>query len=103
MAISVGDKLPDVEVKTLGADGMPQAVRTGELLGKGKAVLFAVPGAFTPGCSKIHLPGYVQHGDERQRRRPRNELVPERTRPRTNEARTNEAQGERSPDERSST
>ena len=27
-------------------------------------VLFAVPGAFTPGCSKIHLPGYVEHGAE---------------------------------------
>jgi glutaredoxin/glutathione-dependent peroxiredoxin len=64
MAISVGDKVPDVEVKTMGADGAPQTVKTGEVLGKGKVVLFAVPGAFTPGCSKIHLPGYVQHGDE---------------------------------------
>jgi peroxiredoxin len=26
-------------------------------------VLFAVPGAFTPGCSKVHLPGYVQNFD----------------------------------------
>ena len=34
------------------------------MLGTGKVVLFAVPGAFTPGCSKLHLPGYVQHGDE---------------------------------------
>ena len=25
---------------------------------------FAVPGAFTPGCSKIHLPGYVQNAAE---------------------------------------
>ncbi len=64
MAISVGDKVPDVEVKTMGPDGAPQAVKTGEVLGKGKVLLFAVPGAFTPGCSKIHLPGYVQHGDE---------------------------------------
>jgi peroxiredoxin len=64
MSISVGDKVPDVEVKTLGADGAPQTVKTGEVLGKGKVVLFAVPGAFTPGCSKIHMPGYVQHGDE---------------------------------------
>ena len=63
MSIAVGDKIPDVEVKTMGAEG-PQSVRTGEVLGTGKVVLFAVPGAFTPGCSKIHLPGYVQHGDE---------------------------------------
>ena len=63
MSIAVGDKIPDVEVKTMGAEG-PQSVRTGEVLGSGKVVLFAVPGAFTPGCSKIHLPGYVQHGDE---------------------------------------
>ncbi len=24
-----------------------------------KGVLFGVPGAFTPGCSKTHLPGYI--------------------------------------------
>src|SRR6516164_5658301 len=63
MSIAVGDKVPDVEVKTMGPEG-PQSVKTGEVLGTGKVVLFAVPGAFTPGCSKIHLPGYVQHGDE---------------------------------------
>lgn len=63
MAIAVGDKIPDVEVRTMGADG-PQPVRTGEALGSGKVVLFAVPGAFTPGCSRIHLPGYVENFDE---------------------------------------
>lgn len=25
--------------------------------------MFAVPGAFTPGCSMTHLPGYVVHAD----------------------------------------
>ena len=63
MSIAVGDKIPDVEVKTMGPEG-PQSVRTGEVLGSGKVVLFAVPGAFTPGCSKIHLPGYVQGAGE---------------------------------------
>ena len=47
----------------MGPEG-PQSVRTGEVLGTGKVVLFAVPGAFTPGCSKIHLPGYVQGAGE---------------------------------------
>ena len=27
-------------------------------------MLFAVPGAFTPGCSKTHLPGFVVKADE---------------------------------------
>jgi peroxiredoxin len=63
MAIAVGDKLPDVEVRTMGPDG-PTTLRTSEALGSGKVVLFAVPGAFTPGCSKVHLPGYIENYDE---------------------------------------
>jgi len=62
MSIAKGDKIPDVEVKTLGPEG-PQTVKTGDVLGSGKVVLFAVPGAFTPGCSKIHLPGFVKDAD----------------------------------------
>lgn len=64
MTVAAGDRVPDIEVRTLGDDGMPKPVRTGEVLGKGKVVLFAVPGAFTPGCSKVHLPGYIQRGAE---------------------------------------
>lgn len=63
MTVAVGDKLPDVELRTMGAEG-PQAARTGEVLGQGRVVLFAVPGAFTPGCSKIHLPGFVEQASE---------------------------------------
>ncbi|HEY2831805.1 MAG TPA: peroxiredoxin [Sporichthyaceae bacterium] len=59
MAIAVGDKVPDVEVKVLGEDGMPVGISAAEALGSGKVVLFAVPGAFTPGCSRAHLPGFV--------------------------------------------
>jgi peroxiredoxin len=63
MTVQVGDKIPDIEVRVL-KDGKPEVVQTSDVLGNGKVVLFAVPGAFTPGCSKIHLPGYVQRGDE---------------------------------------
>ena len=64
MAISAGDKIPDVEVKVLSPEGMPQGVQTGEVLGSGRVVLFGLPGAFTPGCSKQHLPGYVGAADK---------------------------------------
>lgn len=63
MSIQVGDRVPDVQAHVL-ADGKPSPISTGELLGSGKVVLFAVPGAFTPGCSMVHLPGYIQHGAE---------------------------------------
>lgn len=63
MAVEVGSKIPDTTVKVM-RDGKPEEVSTGDVLGSGKVVLFAVPGAFTPGCSKIHLPGYVEHAAE---------------------------------------
>ena len=63
MAIAVGDKIPDIRVMTSGPDG-PHHVQTGEVLGTGKVVLFAVPGAFTPTCSDYHLPSYVIRHDE---------------------------------------
>ena len=33
---------------------------TDELFGGKRVVLFSVPGAFTPTCSKTHLPGFVK-------------------------------------------
>lgn len=59
MAIQIGQSLPDVELAVVGEDIRP--CRTGELFAGSRAVLFAVPGAFTPTCSSRHLPGYVQH------------------------------------------
>ena len=63
MTIAVGDPIPDVEVHTMTDEG-PQRVRTGEVLGKGRTVLFAVPGAFTPTCSDHHLPGFVERAGD---------------------------------------
>jgi peroxiredoxin len=65
MAIAAGDRIPDVEVRTMTAEG-PKPVQTGDVLGKGKVVLFAVPGAFTPTCSDHHLPGFVIRAEDLQ-------------------------------------
>jgi peroxiredoxin len=62
MAIQVGQKLPDVTLKTMTADGIKD-VSTRELFAGKQAVLFAVPGAFTPTCSAKHLPGFVEQAD----------------------------------------
>lgn len=59
MAIQVGDKVPSVTLKTTDM----QDVTTEELF-KGKVVLFAVPGAFTPTCSAKHLPGFIEKAGE---------------------------------------
>ena len=58
MAIQAGDTIPDTQLWKM-ADNGPEAVRSTEVLGRGKVVLFAVPGAFTPTCSDYHLPGFV--------------------------------------------
>ena len=63
MTIELGGMIPDVQVMTLGPSG-PVPVRTGEVLGSGKVVLFAVPGAFTPTCSDYHLPSFVMRHEE---------------------------------------
>jgi peroxiredoxin len=63
MTIAVGDRIPDVKVFTFGAKG-PEATTSAEVLGKGKVVLFGVPGAFTPTCSDHHLPGFVLRAED---------------------------------------
>ena len=59
MTIQVGDTIPTMKLMQATAEG-PKEVSTDELF-KGKVVLFAVPGAFTPTCSAKHLPGFVQN------------------------------------------
>ncbi len=63
MAIQVGDKVPACTMKTMGAEG-PADISTDDIFGGKKVLLFAVPGAFTPGCSMTHLPGYVVNADK---------------------------------------
>ena len=63
MALSVGDTIPNVKLMTMTGEGL-KPVQSGEVLGTGRVVLFAVPGAFTPTCSDHHLPGFVMQADE---------------------------------------
>ncbi|CAH1646405.1 unnamed protein product [Spodoptera littoralis] len=59
--IKVGESLP---VTDLFEDSPANKVNVCDLTAGKTVVLFAVPGAFTPGCSKTHLPGYVQNADK---------------------------------------
>jgi peroxiredoxin len=67
MGIQVGEKIPSVKVKVVSKDGTKEA-NTAELFAGKKAVLFAVPGAFTPLCSAQHLPGFVSKADEMKKK-----------------------------------
>jgi glutaredoxin/glutathione-dependent peroxiredoxin len=60
MTIAPGQKLPAASFLTKTADGV-QKMTAEQLFAGRKAVLFAVPGAFTPTCNMNHLPGYVKH------------------------------------------
>jgi peroxiredoxin len=64
MTIAVGDRIPDVAIWTNGGPDVPRVVQTGDILGKGTVVLFALPGAFTPTCTEFHLPGYLVRADD---------------------------------------
>jgi len=59
--VAVGDSLPSVD---LFENTPANKVNIADLCKGKKVVIFGVPGAFTPGCSKTHLPGYVSKADE---------------------------------------
>lgn len=63
MSIEVGQNVPACSLKTMTDQG-PADITTAEIFDGKKVVLFAVPGAFTPGCSMTHLPGYVVNADK---------------------------------------
>ena len=63
MKLKIKDQIPDIEIFHLAGDE-PQTSKIRDILGKGKIVLFGLPGAFTSTCSKLHLPGYVANADK---------------------------------------
>uniref|UniRef100_A0A3B3QXF3 Peroxiredoxin-5 n=1 Tax=Paramormyrops kingsleyae TaxID=1676925 RepID=A0A3B3QXF3_9TELE len=62
---TVGQSLPAVEVHE---NDPGNKVSMDQLFKGKKGVLFAVPGAFTPGCTKTHLPGIVEKSAELRRK-----------------------------------
>ena len=62
MTIEKNQALPSTDVKAV-INGEIEDANTADLMGKGKTVLFGLPGAFTPTCSQSHLPGYVVQFD----------------------------------------
>lgn len=60
--IKIGDRIPAMKLMTPTANG-PREIDTGTLFAGKTAVLFAVPGAFTPTCSIKHLPGFLEQYD----------------------------------------
>ncbi|KAF5473618.1 hypothetical protein F2P56_010218 [Juglans regia] len=62
--IAVGEKLPDATLSYFDASDELQTTTISDLTKNKKAILFAVPGAFTPTCSQKHLPGFVEKSQE---------------------------------------
>jgi len=62
--IQVGATLPEVEVDVASAESVdPAFERIGSVLGPGRSILLGMPGAFTPACTDVHLPGFLRAAD----------------------------------------
>ena len=70
MKIKEGDKLPSAKVLVIDIDKeyKHKEISTNEIFNKGKVILFGLPGAFTPGCSKKHLPSFLGSAEELKRK-----------------------------------
>jgi peroxiredoxin len=62
MAIKVGDKLPNATFRVMTAEG-PKPRTTDDIFKGQKVALFAVPGAFTPTCTNLHMPSFLNNVD----------------------------------------
>lgn len=63
MTITAGQKMPSGAFGIM-TDAGPGEISSDELFGGKKVVLVSVPGAFTPTCSKGHLPGFINQADQ---------------------------------------
>ena len=71
MKIKEGDSLPNARVFAvdIGKEYEHKEISTNEILNKGKVILFGLPGAFTPACSKRHLPSFLESTEELKKKK----------------------------------
>jgi len=62
MPIKVGDQLPEAKFRVMTAEG-PGWKTTADIFKGKKVALFAVPGAFTGTCHKMHMPSITMNAD----------------------------------------
>jgi glutaredoxin/glutathione-dependent peroxiredoxin len=62
MPIKVGDKLPNATFRVMTSEG-PKPKTTDDVFKGRKVALFAVPGAFTPTCTNLHMPSFLNNID----------------------------------------
>lgn len=62
MTIKVGDKLPPAKFRVMSGEG-PAWKESADIFKGKKVALFAVPGAFTGTCHKMHMPSITMNAD----------------------------------------
>ncbi|WP_315835593.1 peroxiredoxin [Bradyrhizobium prioriisuperbiae] len=62
MTIKIGDRLPEAKFRIMTGEG-PQWKTTDDVFKGKKVALFAVPGAFTNTCHKMHMPSITMNAD----------------------------------------
>ena len=68
MPIKVGDHLPSAKFRVMTAEG-PAWKTTDDVFNGKKVALFAVPGAYTGTCHKMHVPSVILHADAMKAKR----------------------------------
>ena len=62
MPIKVGDRLPNAKFRVMTSEG-PAWKSTDDIFKGKKVALFAVPGAYTSTCQKLHMPSIIANID----------------------------------------
>ena len=67
MKYSVGDQFPEVIFNWMDDNLEIQKAASSELFNNKKIILIGMPGAFSPTCSMMHLPGFIKNVKEFER------------------------------------